>query len=124
MKSKDTASFAGVSTMTWWGVSSDPGLPDRWDCPDPGRCRRRPERTIPSRVEASPLAAELAKLTGAELHRAGRIAVLPDLTLPGHPEVFVVGDMMSLDHLPGVAEVCKEGCTPPTPSSAGWMISG
>ncbi len=60
-------------------------------------------------VEASPLAAEPAKATGADLDRAGRIAVLPDLTLPGHPEVFVVGDMMALDSLPGVAEVAVQG---------------
>ncbi len=60
-------------------------------------------------VEASPLAAELAKASGADLDRAGRIAVLPDLTLPGHPEVFVVGDMMALDKLPGVAEVAMQG---------------
>jgi NADH dehydrogenase len=60
-------------------------------------------------VQASPLAADLAKATGAELDRAGRIAVLPDLTLPGYPEVFVVGDMMSLDNLPGVAEVAMQG---------------
>ena len=60
-------------------------------------------------VEASPLATELAKATGAELDRAGRIAVLPDLTIPGHPEVFVVGDMMALDKLPGVAEVAMQG---------------
>ena len=60
-------------------------------------------------VEASPLAAELAKATGAELDRAGRIAVLPDCTMPDHPEVFVVGDMMALDKLPGVAEVAMQG---------------
>jgi NADH dehydrogenase len=60
-------------------------------------------------VEASPLTAELAKASGAELDRAGRIAVLPDLTLPGYPEVFVVGDMASLDNLPGVAEVAMQG---------------
>jgi NADH dehydrogenase len=60
-------------------------------------------------VEASPLAAELAKASGADLDRAGRIAVQPDLTIPGHPEVFVVGDMMSLDNLPGVAEVAMQG---------------
>ncbi len=60
-------------------------------------------------VEASPLAAELAKASGAELDRAGRISVLPDLTIPGHPEVFVVGDMMALDKLPGVAEVAMQG---------------
>ncbi len=59
--------------------------------------------------KASPLAAELAKATGAELDRAGRIAVLPDCSLPDHPEVFVVGDMMALDKLPGVAEVAMQG---------------
>ena len=35
----------------------------------------------------------------------GRVEVLPDCTLPGHPEVFVIGDLMSLDGLPGVAQV-------------------
>jgi NADH dehydrogenase len=60
-------------------------------------------------VAASPLAAQLAQQTGAELDRAGRIQVLPDLSLPGHPEVFVVGDMMALDGLPGVAEVAMQG---------------
>jgi NADH:ubiquinone reductase (H+-translocating) len=60
-------------------------------------------------VEASPLAAELGKATGAEVDRSGRIAVLPDCSLPGHPEVFVVGDMMSLNKLPGVAEVAMQG---------------
>lgn len=60
-------------------------------------------------VAASPLAAELAKGTGAQLDRAGRIAVQPDLSLPGHPEVFVVGDMMALNDLPGVAEVAMQG---------------
>ncbi len=60
-------------------------------------------------VQASPLAAELAKASGAELDRAGRIKTLPDLTLPGHPEVFAVGDMVSLNQLPGVAEVAMQG---------------
>ncbi|MGI9023514.1 MAG: NAD(P)/FAD-dependent oxidoreductase [Acidimicrobiales bacterium] len=60
-------------------------------------------------VQASPLARLLAEATGAEVDRAGRIAVLPDLTLPGHPEVFVVGDMVTLDKLPGVAEVAMQG---------------
>ncbi len=60
-------------------------------------------------VQASPLGTMLAEATGAELDRAGRISVLPDLTLPGHPEVFVVGDMISLNHLPGVAEVAMQG---------------
>jgi NADH dehydrogenase FAD-containing subunit len=36
------------------------------------------------------------------------VAVLADCTLPGHPEVFVIGDLMSLNHLPGVAEVAMQ----------------
>jgi NADH dehydrogenase len=47
-------------------------------------------------VTASTLAARLAEKDGAELDRAGRVAVSPDLTLPGHPEVFAIGDMVSV----------------------------
>jgi NADH dehydrogenase len=50
------------------------------------------------------LATLLAEKTGAELDRAGRIAVNPDCSLPGHPEVFAIGDMVSLNKLPGVAQ--------------------
>jgi len=60
-------------------------------------------------VSASPLGALLAEQSGAGLDRAGRIEVLPDLTLPGHPEVFVVGDMIALDGLPGVAQLAIQG---------------
>jgi NADH dehydrogenase len=59
-------------------------------------------------VEASPLGAALAEQTGATADRAGRVEVLPNCTLPGHPEVFVIGDLMSLDRLPGVAEVAMQ----------------
>jgi len=66
-------------------------------------------------VEASPLAKQLARQTGAVLDRAGRIQVEADLTLPGHPEIFVIGDMANYSHqtgapLPGVAPVAiQEG---------------
>jgi NADH dehydrogenase len=56
-------------------------------------------------VAASPFADVLARATGAETDRAGRIKVLPDCTVPGHPEIFVVGDVMALGALPGVAQV-------------------
>jgi NADH:quinone reductase (non-electrogenic) len=59
-------------------------------------------------VAASPLAKMLGDASGAEVDRAGRVSVLPDCTLPGHPEVFAIGDMMSLDQLPGVAEVAMQ----------------
>lgn len=60
-------------------------------------------------VQASELGQTLSEQTGAELDRAGRIAVNPDLTLPGQPDVFVVGDMTDLNHLPGVAQVAIQG---------------
>jgi NADH dehydrogenase len=60
-------------------------------------------------VQASPLAKLLADSTGAEIDRSGRIAVQPDLTLPGHPEVFAVGDMATINGLPGVCEVALQG---------------
>ncbi len=64
-------------------------------------------------VQASPLAKLLGDATGAEVDRAGRVTVLPDLTLPGHPEIFVVGDMaLARDPagkpLPGVAPVAMQ----------------
>ena len=65
-------------------------------------------RSGPPACTASPLAGMLASATGAETDRAGRIAVLPDCSLPGHPEVFAVGDMMALNGLPGVAEVAMQ----------------
>jgi len=60
-------------------------------------------------VSASPLGRQLAEQCGAAIDRAGRIAVEGDLSLPGYPNVFVVGDMMSLDRLPGVAQVAIQG---------------
>lgn len=59
-------------------------------------------------VQASPLGRRLAEQSGAPVTKAGRVGVLPDCTLPGHPEVFVVGDMMDLDDLPGLAEVAMQ----------------
>jgi NADH dehydrogenase len=55
-------------------------------------------------MQASPLATMLAKATGADTDRAGRVAVRPDCSLPGHPEVFAIGDMVWLNDLPGVAQ--------------------
>ncbi|SDO63465.1 NADH dehydrogenase [Pedococcus dokdonensis] len=60
-------------------------------------------------VQASELGAQLAEQSGAGIDRAGRVAVNDDLTLPGHPEVFVVGDMASLKGYPGVAQVAIQG---------------
>src|SRR5512140_1050713 len=59
-------------------------------------------------VEAPPLATAAARATGATQDRAGRIVVGKDLAIPDHPEILVTGDVMSLDKLPGVAEVAMQ----------------
>ena len=59
-------------------------------------------------VEAPPIAEALAAATGAERDRAGRILVEKNCTIPDHPEISVLGDMMSLDELPGVCEVAMQ----------------
>jgi NADH dehydrogenase len=72
--------------------------------------------TIPTRtvlwaagVLASPLGRILSEETGATLDKAGRVIVEPDLSIPGHPEIFVIGDLANFSHqtgkpLPGVAQ--------------------
>jgi NADH:ubiquinone reductase (H+-translocating) len=59
-------------------------------------------------VEAPPLAHMVAKATGAEQDRAGRLLCGKDLSLPNHPDILVTGDLMCLDKLPGVAEVAMQ----------------
>ena len=75
----------------------------------PVRCGRR--------VSAGPLGAQIAEQAGAEVDRAGRIKVLPDLTVPGHPNAFVIGDMASVPGVPGMAQgAIGVRSTPPAPS--------
>jgi NADH dehydrogenase len=75
-----------------------------------GRVTRYPSKTKiwAAGVAASPLAKMLADAAGVECDRAGRVPVEPDCSLAGHPEVFAIGDMMTLNGLPGVAEVAMQ----------------
>jgi NADH:ubiquinone reductase (H+-translocating) len=83
-----------------------------------GDTERIPTRTViwAAGVTASPLAAALADGSGANLDRAGRVTVEPDLTLPAHPEVIAIGDMVrvredgtaGVQSLPGVAPVAMQ----------------
>uniref|UniRef100_Q01ZH7 NADH:ubiquinone reductase (non-electrogenic) n=1 Tax=Solibacter usitatus (strain Ellin6076) TaxID=234267 RepID=Q01ZH7_SOLUE len=64
-------------------------------------------------VRASRLGKVLAERAGAQLDRAGRVIVEPDLSVPGHPEIFVIGDLASYTPdggkpLPGVAPVAMQ----------------
>jgi NADH dehydrogenase len=79
--------------------------------------QRLPARTVvwAAGVVASEVAAALAAESGAELDRAGRVSVGPDLTLPGHPEVIALGDMVQVHDaegrpvpLPGLAPVAMQ----------------
>jgi NADH:ubiquinone reductase (H+-translocating) len=60
-------------------------------------------------VSASPLGRDLAQQSGVEVDRAGRVKVLPDLSIPGHPNVFVVGDMAAVEGVPGMAQGAIQG---------------
>jgi NADH:ubiquinone reductase (H+-translocating) len=82
-----------------------------------GSTERIPARTAiwAAGVEASSLASQLGGLSGAEVDRAGRVTVEPDLTLPGHPEVLALGDMVrvrssdgGVQELLGVAPVAMQ----------------
>src|SRR6266568_8138433 len=59
-------------------------------------------------VAAPAVATVIAKAAGAEQDRSGRILVGADLSISGHPEILVTGDVMSLNKLPGVAEVAMQ----------------
>jgi NADH dehydrogenase len=82
-----------------------------------GSTERIPARTAiwAAGVQASSLASQLGELSGAEVDRAGRVTVEPDLTLPGHPEVLALGDMVrvrgrdgGVQELLGVAPVAMQ----------------
>ena len=82
-----------------------------------GARRQVPARTAiwAAGVIATPFAGTLAARAGADVDRAGRVEVLDDLSLPGHPEVMVVGDMIRIRQsdgsstvLPGVAPVAMQ----------------
>ncbi|AOY84777.2 NAD(P)/FAD-dependent oxidoreductase [Moorena producens JHB] len=64
-------------------------------------------------MKASAMGKALAKATGVELDRAGRVIVQPDMSLAGHPDIFVIGDLANFSHqtgkpLPGVAPVAMQ----------------
>jgi NADH dehydrogenase len=63
-------------------------------------------------VQASPLGKMLAaQAEGTETDRAGRVLVQPDLSIKGHPNVFVIGDLMSAPGVPGMAQGAIQGAT-------------
>ena len=93
---------------------------------------RLPARTIlwAAGVQASTFARVVAEATGAETDRAGRIVVGPDLTIPGHPEIFVVGDVAAQSWpghdrpVPGVAQGAIQGGTYVANTILGRLTAG
>lgn len=59
-------------------------------------------------VQGNPLARQLAEKLGVETDRAGRISVGPDCSVAGRDDIYAIGDLMSLDKLPGVAQVAMQ----------------
>jgi NADH dehydrogenase len=101
----------GVTPLTGHTVTGVAGDSVTMQAPNGGLATVMTRTTIwAAGVTASDLAAELAREADAEVDRAGRIGVLPDLTLPGHPEVLALGDMVSVQgaKLPGLAPVAMQ----------------
>ncbi len=106
----------GVTLMTGHavtGIDAD-GVTVQADGEEP---QHIPARTVvwAAGVTASVLADHLAQAAGAETDRAGRMTVAPDLTVPGHPEIFAIGDMVrvqdakgGVQDLPGLAPVAMQ----------------
>lgn len=115
-------SSKAAATLTRLGVSVETSAHvvaiDRTgvDVKRDGATQRVPSHTVlwAAGVQASPLGAVLAARAGATLDRAGRVVVAPDCTVPGHPEIFVIGDLASFSPentgkpLPGVAPVAMQ----------------
>ena len=94
---------AMVSAVDYKGISiSEKGRPDRRiEC----ACK-----VWAAGVQASPLGKMIAEQSdGTEVDRAGRVIVERDLTVKGHPNVFVIGDLMSMQGVPGMAQGAIQG---------------
>ena len=95
----------GVEVLTNAKVGSIDAEGLDYEAPD-GRRHRVDTKTIvwAAGVAASPLGKALAASSGCETDRAGRVVVQPDLTIPGHPEISVVGDLAAAMSTPKKGE--------------------
>ncbi|HEX3999027.1 MAG TPA: NAD(P)/FAD-dependent oxidoreductase [Pirellulales bacterium] len=112
-KARDALTHLGVNVLTGARVTQvDPHL---LTIEQSGKTRQIEARTVlwAAGVEASPLGKKLAEAAGISADRSGRVPVGADLTVAGHPEVFVIGDMARLDDgsgqsLPALAPVAMQ----------------
>jgi NADH dehydrogenase len=112
LSSKAATRLAEIGVEVHLGVRVT-GVDEHWlefsgDDPTMGHRIESRTKVWAAGVQGSPLGAMLARSSGVELARGGKVPVEKNCSLPGHPEVFVVGDMMALGDLPGVAEVALQ----------------
>jgi NADH:ubiquinone reductase (H+-translocating) len=103
---------AKVTRVDSEGLSIESASSPRIDCADSYQIN---SKTViwAAGVKASPLGAALQAGTGCELDRAGRVKVQPDLSLAGHPEISVIGDLaLAMSHAPGQAPKPTPGVSP------------
>jgi len=112
-KAEKFLSRSGVTVQTGTAVTDI--RPDAVITQREERIEEIPCRTVvwAAGVKASFLGKTLARAAGAKLDRGGRVIVEPDLSLPNHPEIFVIGDLANYSHqtgqpLPGVAPVAMQ----------------
>jgi NADH:ubiquinone reductase (H+-translocating) len=112
-KAEDFLRRLGVEVRTGWRVSNVAG--DHVVIERQGEQQRIVTRNVvwAAGVQASPLGRALAEATGVQVDRTGRVQVERDLSVPGHPEIFVIGDMANYPHfdsrpLPALAPVAMQ----------------
>lgn len=103
-RAKEQLEMLGAEVLTGAKVTNITAFGIHYDInePQPDGSTKVSSHFLPSRtvvwaagVAASPLGRALAKSTGCQLDRAGRVIVQPDLTIPGHGNIYVVGDLAS-----------------------------
>ena len=110
-----TAALARLGVSVHTGATVTDVQPDAVIIRRNDQSEHIPTRTVlwAAGVQASPLGRILATATGVELDRAGRVMVAPDLSIPNHPDIFVIGDLAHYRNqqgqpLPGVAPVAMQ----------------
>jgi len=115
LSAKATAALARLGVSVHTGATVTDVQPDAVIIRRNDQSEHIPTRTVlwAAGVQASPLGRILATATGVELDRAGRVMVAPDLSIPNHPYIFVIGDLAHYRNqqgqpLPGVAPVAMQ----------------
>src|SRR5205085_8483343 len=98
LSAKAARSLARLGVEVWTNAFVTDIRPGEVTVKRDGREERVAAHTViwAAGVQASPLGRRIAEQAGAETDRQGRLFVGPDLTVPGHPELFVIGDLAAV----------------------------